>query len=371
MITVGVGLLGTLAVAVAPPLAPPLFRIAGVAIRIADQMVSWLAALPAASVHVVTPSLLELALLYGGLAACLLRGRLRLWLLSGCVLGLVTDARAWALARQAPDTLRITFISVGQGDAALVELPGGRVLVVDGGGLGGRFDVGARVVAPQLWRRKIARADWLALSHADFDHFGGLAFLVEAFAPQALWWNGVPGHGERFAELRDAATAHAVRWREPAGRTWNVNGVILRAFEPWAALGGGDNDRSLVLQLRYGGRAVLFTGDLERGGESALVAQWGATLASDILKVPHHGSRTSSSAALLAAVAPRDAVISCGAGNRFGFPHPSVVAAYAQRGTTLWRTDRDGAVTMVIRADGALHIDSARSAAARDASRGP
>ena len=202
MITVGVGLLGTLAVAVAPPLAPPLFRIAGVAIRIADQMVSWLAALPAASVHVVTPSLLELALLYGGLAACLLRGRLRLWLLSGCVLGLVTDARAWALARQAPDTLRITFISVGQGDAALVELPGGRVLVVDGGGLGGRFDVGARVVAPQLWRRKIARADWLALSHADFDHFGGLAFLVEAFAPQALWWNGVPGHGERFAELR-------------------------------------------------------------------------------------------------------------------------------------------------------------------------
>jgi competence protein ComEC len=241
-------------------------------------------------------------------------------------------------------------------------------MIVDGGGLGGHFDVGARVVAPLLWRRKIGHVDWLALSHADFDHFGGLRFLVEAFAPRALWWNGTPGHGARFAELRRAAAAQHVALRTPApGTTWNVDGVIVRVLHPPPDAAADDNDRSLVLQLRYGGRAVLLTGDLEAAGEAALVRRWGASLASDVLKVPHHGSRTSSSPALLAAVAPRVAVVSAGADNRFGFPHPAIEAAYARAGTQLWRTDRDGAVTITLRADGALSVDQARGVRAPDA----
>ncbi|MEO8604230.1 MAG: DNA internalization-related competence protein ComEC/Rec2 [bacterium] len=371
MVTVGLGLIGTLAVAVVPAAAPPLFAAAGVAVRLADHLTTWLAALPAASVRVVTPSLLELALMYAAMAACLLpAGRWRQRALVACALALAIDAATWTVVRQAPGALRVTFVSVGQGDCALVEFPGGHVLVIDGGGLGGHFDVGARVVAPLLWRRKIAQVDWLALSHADFDHFGGLPFLVETFAPRALWWNGTPGHGARFAALRRAIDEQHVALLAPApGAEWNVDGVDVRVLYPPPHGEARDNDRSLVLQLRYGGRAVLFTGDLEAAGEAALVQRWGATLASDVLKVPHHGSRTSSSPALLQAVAPRLAVISAGADNRFGFPHPTVEAAYERIGARIWRTDRDGAVTIHIAAGGALTATSTRDTQMRAASR--
>jgi competence protein ComEC len=157
--------------------------------------------------------------------------------------------------------------------------------------------------------------------------------------------------------------------RPAAGAAWSIDGVTVRALHPDGAAPLGDNDGSLVLQLRYGGRAVLLPGDLEAAGEAALVRRWGATLASDVLKVPHHGSRTSSSPALLAAVAPRVAVVSAGADNRFGFPHPLVEAAYARAGAQLLRTDRDGAVSVTIDAGGALRVTRTRDAATRDATR--
>ncbi|MDX2166367.1 MAG: DNA internalization-related competence protein ComEC/Rec2 [Deltaproteobacteria bacterium] len=361
-LTIGAGLLGTLAVAIAPPAVAPLFAVVDLAVRAADRLTAWLAAWPLASVRVVTPSLLELALLYGLLGACLLRDSAwRRRTVLGCALALTVDAGAWALARTAPGALRLTFVSVGQGDCTLVEFPAGHVLVVDGGGLGGHFDVGARVVAPQLWRRKIAHVDWLALTHPDFDHYGGLAFLTETFAPRALWWNGSAGRGPSFASLHRALAAGGVALVEPpAGAAWSIDGVTLRVLHPPAERLPGDNDDSLVLQLRYGGRAVLLPGDLEAAGEAALVQRWGATLASDVVKVPHHGSRTSSSAPWLRAVAPRLAVISAGADNRFGFPHPEVERAYARAGAEIWRTDRDGAVSVTLSADGVIAVAAAR-----------
>jgi competence protein ComEC len=368
-VTIGAGLLGTLAVAVAPGAVAPLFGVVDVAVRAADRLVAWLAAWPLASLRVVTPSLLELTLVYGLLAALLLRDqRWRRWAVLGCALGLSVDAGSWALARRASGVLRVTFISVGQGDCALVEFPGGHVLVVDGGGLGGHFDVGERVVAPQLWRRKIGRVDWLALTHPDYDHYGGLSFLAEAFAPRALWWNGGSGRGPAFAALRRRLDARGVALLQPAaGAAWSIDGVVVRVLHPPPARLAGENDDSLVLQLRYGGRAILLTGDLEAAGEADLVRRWGASLASDVLKVPHHGSRTSSSPALLAAVAPRIAVVSSGADNRFGFPHPLVERAYARAGAQLWRTDRDGAIAITISADGEMTIEATRDSGAHDA----
>jgi competence protein ComEC len=309
-------------------------------------------------VRLPTPSLLELALLYGGLAGLLLRRGWRAGVIGLCLCGLAVDAASWASERTAAGTLRVTFVSVGQGDCTVIEFPGRQVWVVDGGGLAGaRFDVGERVVAPLLWRRKILHLDTLVLSHADYDHYGGLAFLAGTFAPPRLWWNGRPGAGVEFAALRAALHRGRIALEAPAaGHAVAVEGVAVRVLHPAAGDRGGDNDRSLTLQLRYGPTAVLLPGDLEAAGEAALVARWGGTLRSTVLKVPHHGSSTSSSAMLLDAVAPRLAVVSAGAGNRFGFPDGAVVAAYAARDVALWRTDRDGAVQLTVAADGALTV---------------
>lgn len=362
MVTVGLGLVGTVAVAVAPALAPPLFAVVGLAVRVADAATAGLAALPWAAVRVPTPSLLELGLLYGGLGGLLLPRHWRAAVIGLCTCALVVDAAAWVVERRAAGVLRLTFVSVGQGDCTVIEFPGRQVWVVDGGGLAGaRLDVGERVIAPALWRRKILRLDTLVLSHADYDHYGGLTFLAAAFAPPRLWWNGRPGSGAGFALLRAALRDAGVALEAPrAGVEHLVDGVAVRVLHPAAGDGGSDNDRSLTLQLRYGPTTVLLPGDLEAAGEAVLVARWGAALRSTVLKVPHHGSATSSSAALLDAVAPQLAIVSAGADNRFGFPAAVVEAAYAARGAPLWRTDRDGAVRLSITADGVLTVRGGR-----------
>jgi competence protein ComEC len=363
-ISVGAGLLATAAVAIAPTAAPPLFAGVGRVVRIADAMVRLCAAVPGSSVRVVTPSLLELALGYGALGALLVpRRALRRRVLILCLTGLAADAAYWLEQRTARGALQVTFVSVGQGDCAVIEFPGAAVMVVDGGGLSGEFDVGRQVVAPFLWRRKIAHVDTLVLSHPDFDHFGGLGFLAGAFAPQAFWWNGEPGSGTRFTALWRALRAADVPMHTLSrGFAQTIDGVDVRVLHPPADGGGSDNNRSLTVQLRYGPTTVLLPGDLEADGERALVAASGPALRSTVLKVPHHGSRSSSSAALLDAVAPRLAVISVGADNRFAFPQPAVLDAYRRRGIALWRTDRDGAVSLRITAAGAITVTTGRAA---------
>ncbi|MGD9764222.1 MAG: DNA internalization-related competence protein ComEC/Rec2 [Candidatus Binatia bacterium] len=368
-LTIGLGLLGTLAVTIAPAAAPFCFAAIGPPIRLADFITTWFAALPAASVRVPTPSLVELALVYAALGASLLRDRhWRRIALALCGAALLVDASAWAIERSASGALRVTFLSVGQGDCTLIEFPGRHVMIVDAGGLtGGHFDIGARVVGPALWRRKITRIDIAVLTHADFDHYGGLRFLTETFAPRALWWNGVANPGGEFTALWRAVTAAGIPTVAPrAGTRREIDGVLVEVLHPGnGARSATDNDRSLTLRLRYGPAAVLLPGDIEAAGEAALVARWGSALASTVLKVPHHGSRSSSSPTFLAHIAPSLAVVSVGADNRFGFPDPHVERDYAARGIPLWRTDRDGAVALTITRDGAIAVTGGRGRRAR------
>ncbi|MFQ5668370.1 MAG: DNA internalization-related competence protein ComEC/Rec2 [Candidatus Binatia bacterium] len=366
-IAVTLGLLAALAYTVSEALAWLCIVVAGPFVQLGLWFVHAFAALPYAAFRVVTPTKIELALVYAAvLAAVRLCGRARavsLGLLAVLALG---DGAWWYAERYERADMRLTFLSVGQGDSTVVEFPGAAVMVIDGGGLGGgTFDVGERIIAPFLWSRKIGHVDYLVLSHPQWDHYGGLAFLADHFSPREFWSNGVAAVSGRFAHLERVLRQGAVqRVVLHQGDQRRIGAVQVRVQSPPEHAGGFSvNDQSLVLSLALRGTRVLFTGDIEGKMENRLVARADGTLASAILKVPHHGSHTSSTARFVDAVAPRFAIISTGFDNRFGFPHADVLRRYAAQHARLARTDLDGAVRVRLSASGKVTMQRFRARA--------
>jgi competence protein ComEC len=258
---------------------------------------------------------------------------------------LTIDAACWTYDRFFNPDLRVTFLSVGEGDGAVVRFPGSQVMVIDAGGSYGGFDAGERIVAPYLWSQKIMRVDYLALSHPDVDHFGGLDFIAMNFAPRAFWTTSVTSLDVSYARFMDdlaSAKIPIVQVREIAPVA-SIGGVGIVSLNGKPDLARTHNNSSMVLRLIFGNASILFTGDIESTGERALLAS-GGYLRATILKVPHHGSETSSTALFIAEVHPTAAVISDGYLNNFHFPSPAVVERYIAAGAILMRTDLDGAV---------------------------
>jgi competence protein ComEC len=242
--------------------------------------------------------------------------------------------------------LHATVLDVGQGDAIVVRSPSGRVLLVDTGAAAeGRFDLGESVIAPFLWSFAVRRIDSIVLSHAHPDHVGGAPFLVRAFSVGDVWEGPAPLGDRSYARLDDALRASGVARRSVArgaGADWD--GVRLRVLGPAPPAAPPRlvrNDDSVVVALEYGAVRLLLTGDVERRGEASLAS--GRSL---VLKVPHHGSRSSSAPEFVAEVGPRVAIVSAGRRNAFGHPHPEVVVRYERQGALVLRTDRDGAVSV-------------------------
>ena len=329
---------------------------AGVVIRLGTWAAEGLAAIPYAAIETVTPNLFELLLFYGLLCCVLFRATRRelpvpLRFLPHLLLSLLLlDIAGWSWHRYYRGELRITFLDVGQGDAAVVELPGSQVMVIDGGGFASTdFDVGNALLARFLWSRKIQRVDMLVLSHPQLDHYGGLTYLVDHFSPREFWSNGKITHSDQFTRLQTALTHNGVRARVLCREMPPIilDKVQVRILHPPCHGTELDpNNASLVLRLSYGSVDVLFTGDIEAEGEAILLSAPGE-LTSEIVKVPHHGSRTSSSLAFVQSTAPLVAVASLGFHNRFHFPAPEVVRRYERHGGTFLQTDAHGAITIV------------------------
>jgi competence protein ComEC len=341
---------------------------AGLVTQLGVWVVTEIASWPYAALSVVTPSLGELALCYGLLAclctsACSWRSAKARYCFLLLLILLCIDGAAWIWHRHFRSHLRVTFLDVGQGDAAVVEFPGSPVMVIDGGGFASEdFDSGEAILAPFLWSRKISRVHTLVMSHPQLDHYGGLAFLVERFAVREFWWTGERATSERFARLEALLRQHKVTMRllcRDEAPITTISGVRIHVLHPPCQPSRLEtNNASLVLRLSHGTVDVLFTGDIEAPAEQVLLSA-SLPLTSEIVKVPHHGSRTSSTQAFIEAVAPQVAVISLGAYNRFHFPAPEVLQRYERYGSRVVRTDQDG--TIFLRSDGqSYHIDTRR-----------
>jgi competence protein ComEC len=249
--------------------------------------------------------------------------------------------------------LRVTFLDVGQGDSALVDLPDGGAMLIDGGGIvGSPVDIGTRVVAPVLRGRRRDSIAIVALSHPHPDHFSGLPTGLVATRFTELWDTGQGEHesvGGRYADLLALARTSGATVVRPDALcgAHDVGGARVDVLAPCPGPDSdrGPNDNSLVLRIAYGARSVLFVGDAEHAEEGDLLRAYGARLRSDLLKVGHHGSRTSSTPAFIEAVSPHDAVISAGVRNHFGHPTRATLDTLGRAGVHIWRTDRDGAVT--------------------------
>jgi competence protein ComEC len=251
--------------------------------------------------------------------------------------------------------LEVTVLDVGQGDSIFASFPDGRTMLIDGGGEPGSTfthglrsgpDVGEDVVAPYLWSRGLKRLDVVALTHAHHDHLDGLRAILNDFTV-GEFWVGLDSDAPAFRDLLDEAKAHGVKvLHRYAAEKFDFGGVQCSIVWPPAPGGAPltENNDSLVISLQDGTTRFLLPGDIESKAEKEL-SSGGENLRADFLKVPHHGSKSSSTEPFLEGVAPRFAVISVGEGNPFGHPNDSVVERYEQRGTRLLRTDQDGAIT--------------------------
>jgi competence protein ComEC len=390
---VPVCLAGSLVSLVSQRGAAPLFQL-GHGLAQATCWVVQQAADSAPSLPQWRPGLLGVAAAW--LAALLLVHRPRCWPIAVALVSLEPTTsglhRLWERRQhQAEPTLYVTFLDVGQGDSALVELPprGGREperILIDGGGAlppGGR-DPGVWAVVPYLRHRGIHHLDVVVVSHPHPDHVGGLFALLgdpgggptagsPAVSVGELWMADV-AEGDDRGPLDRAIRELARRRRIPvvAPRTHRRGPItidVLHPYDPAAAPAHlevsqgaaprmpptlGDNDASLVLRIGLGRSHVLFPGDVEHAGEEILTRYRAQQLDANVLKVPHHASRTSSSLELLRAVHPQLAVASLAQDNLFGFPHREVLERYRAAGVPLLRTDRAGAVRIALDPQGHL-----------------
>ena len=356
------GMFALMALTISPLIAEIILKIGVAGIRIMMQIIEYLADLPWASFWMVTPGLSEILLFYC-LLFCIMFFRKWRWVKYGMivtVLMTVADISYWVYDANLNQNLRVYFIDVGQGNSALIQFPGQKRMLIDGGGFrSGTFDTGKSVVAPFLFRKKILHIDYVVLSHPHPDHLNGLRFIASEFNPSQFWYNGDSAKSDEFNDLMGIVESERIPVLTPDDLAHGmiISGVRVECLNPYnkAAISPPNmidnrevNNRSLVLKISYKGKSVMFPGDIEAETESRLVKNFGRNLKSDVLLVPHHGSKYSSTTSFIQMVDPELCVISSGKDNSFGFPNPETINKLKIASPEIFRIDQKGAVRIEI-----------------------
>jgi competence protein ComEC len=316
----------------------------------------WCARIPGGEWHVAAPAILMIVLWYAGLFVTSLQGLP--WRVRVAGAGLAVLSIGWwlspSLSQADGDRWRVTFLDVGQGDSAVIELPDGQTVLIDGGSRYERFDMGKNVVAPFLWSRNIHHIAHVIGTHQQLDHVGGLIWILRHMSVGQYWSGGIE-RSEKFVEdlhaaLRDQQVAQHIAMR---GQDLLQSGRCrLRILNPpdtsvvressLSHSGTLLNNLSIVLRLQCGAHSILFAADIETAGLKRLNEEGYRPVT--VLKVPHHGARSSLDPNWLQQLQPQYAVVSVGAANPYGHPAESVLQTYLDRQIPMFRTDRDGAI---------------------------
>jgi competence protein ComEC len=345
-------------------------------------VVEWAGALPFASVWVSRPGVMAGC---AGVAAAMALARVRPALSPGgrrtiLLVGACSGVLLWPVAAGVAGrgVLELVVLDVGQGDALLLRSPRGRWILVDAGPKSESFDAGARIVLPYLRRRGVRNLDLLILTHPDMDHVGGAGAILREFPVRGVLDPGMAVGTEVFLDALEGARENGVPWAVgTAGDSLDLDGIALRVLWPRRAeiepdsepdlelvdllAEEGANGASVVLEIRYGDFAALLTGDAPAAVEEEILPRV-LSPGVRVIKVGHHGSRSSTSPELLERISPDLAVISVGRRNRYGHPHDEVLRRLESEGVRILRTDRNGIVSIRAREDGGLSVRVERGA---------
>lgn len=338
-------------------------QIGGLGINMAMSVAHFFADLTFSTLWFATPQILLIFCYYSSLILCFTKFPKKISFLLVLLVCSLFFFSPKSFSHKYSTTSELVFLDVGQGSSTLIIFPGGKNVLIDGGGASStKFNVGESVIAPYLWYRGITHLNTIVVTHPDADHFNGISFLLQRFQPDTLWTNGKVGHNQNYKNMLDIASALSIETRVPEGNEliMEAGGAVLRNINnPFLNKNKllftkpllRSNDKSLVLRFTGQNVSCLLPGDITRKVEERLVAN-NQHIQSTVLLSSHHGSKTSNSSHFLDKVNPQHIIVSAGRFHPFLFPSSELQSYCEEKNLPLLNTAEVGAVTICDNCDG-------------------